>query len=71
MDRLKIKLTAYDLRLTTYGLRLTAYDLRLTAYGLRLTALGTVFPKITHIEDKLLTRVLRGVAPSLSQPQLV
>ena len=64
MDILKIKLTTYELRLTTYGLRLTAYDLRLTA-------LGTVFPKITHIEDKLLTRVLRGVAPSLSQPQLV
>jgi len=29
--------------------------------------LGTVFPKIISIEDDLMTRVLRGVAPSLSQ----
>ena len=52
-------------------IKITTYDLRLTAYDLRLTALGTVFPKIISIEDDLMTRVLRGVAPSLSQPQLV
>ena len=39
--------------------------IKLTAYDLRLTALGTVFPKIIRIEDDLMTRVLRGVAPSL------
>jgi hypothetical protein len=41
-------------------------NIRLTAYGF-----GTVFPEIIRIEDNLMTRDLRGVAPSHLQPLLV